>query len=271
MIALAACGEGDVKTSDTTTPAPPARDPNQHYAVTTKVGSGPGYGPRLCLGPIAATGDMDRLCGVGPPVADFSWDTVDGETSNEWGYTAGFYNLVGTFDGTAYHVLEARQAELPTSGESPDFTNACKAPPGGYPVVDPTKNNEEARLAAVEYANGQMDHAGLWVAEYNTMLNITFTGDIERHEREIREVWGGKLCVARRPHLAGEIGRVVRELHTDPAVAAAGIYVLHGGGDPVHNCARMEVLIADAAAQYWADQQYGKGMVCFRGVFKPVD
>ena len=105
------------------------------------------------------------------------------------------------------------------------------------------------------------------------MLNLGFTGDIDHHAREARAIWGGGLCVTRMARTRPELTRVADNLFT-PAVQAAatqaGVYLLGGGPDETANVVKVEVLIADAAAQRWVDGRYGLGDVVLDGSLKPL-
>jgi hypothetical protein len=277
---LAACtGNGTKKAVTTTTEAPPVRDPAQRYSMETHVTSRPPDPPHFCVDTaIAVTGDdeasyyvpLDPQLRGCKAVAGLDWSQVANKHTHK-GITSAELHLVGTFDGTTLTLTEpptpARPQVLPPYLP---FVDACPVPAGGFPVVDATKGGDEARSAALQYADRQMDHAGTWIGPDHETLNLTFTGDIARHRREIRAVWGAKLCVARQPRLAGDIGRVAGELHDDPAVAVAGIYVTSTHGDPIRNRAHANVFIADAAAQYWVDHKYGKGMVYLQPFLNPV-
>jgi hypothetical protein len=45
------------------------------------------------------------------------------------------------------------------------------------------------------------------------VLNVAFTGDLERHQAQLRSVWGGRLCVTRQQRTYRELLAIQRELH----------------------------------------------------------
>lgn len=77
-------------------------------------------------------------------------------------------------------------------------------------------------------ARAQSNHAGLWVDQpapsddpadqevppEQVVLNVAFTGDLGRHEAELRQVWGGPLCVTQLPHTVSELIAIQDELRT---------------------------------------------------------
>ena len=239
--------------------------------------------PHFCFDgpPIAVAGDgaddaATYYLGLDPAVrgckavAGLDWNQIATKQTRQR-VTSAELHLVGTFDGTTFTLTEPpSKPQLSPPVPSFGFVDACPVPAGGFPVVDATKGADDARSAAFQYADRQADHAGTWVGPDHETLNLTFTGDLARHEREIRAVWGGKLCVARQERRAGEVGRVAQEITTDPAVTAAGVYVTSAHSDPVRNRVYAHVFIADAAAQYWLDHKYGKGMVYLQPFLYPV-
>jgi hypothetical protein len=48
----------------------------------------------------------------------------------------------------------------------------------------------EALDAAVAYAEAQPDYAAVWLD--SSILNVKFTGNLERHERALRAIWGDR-------------------------------------------------------------------------------
>ena len=99
--------------------------------------------------------------------------------------------------------------------------------------MDATTATDEAQNAAVAYAQAQPDyvavrvessmnprlgHEGfeitadtLWMFNdpTNLILNVRFTGDLERHERAPGATWGGALCVSPGER-TGRTGRLPR-------------------------------------------------------------
>jgi hypothetical protein len=80
-------------------------------------------------------------------------------------------------------------------------------------------------------ARAEPDFAGLWVSYLEPMgnnvaedpgefvLNVAFTGDLARHEAELRPRWGGRLCARRR---AAHPGRLTRAVSTCAPWARTG-------------------------------------------------
>ncbi|MBB5787164.1 hypothetical protein [Jiangella mangrovi] len=158
------------------------------------------------------------------------WSDAEGETSDA-GVVSGTYTVTGTWDGSALTLTETPEpAAEPGPGPSPDFTSPCEPPAGGWAVVDPaTATNEDAESAHA-YAESQPDWVGAWSEPFDrsaedpsspeygmvifakVVLNYRFTGDLERHEAALREIWGGALCVSEAPNTMDDLRAIQDEL-----------------------------------------------------------
>jgi hypothetical protein len=105
----------------------------------------------------------------------------------------------------------------------------------------------------------------LWMFNDPTklVLNIRFTGNLERHERALRAIWGGALCVSVGGRTAAELESLRAGLHEelDPMSTAvderAGQVVLQ--------------VIVDDGLQAELDQRYGPGLVRVHALLTPVN
>jgi hypothetical protein len=53
------------------------------------------------------------------------------------------------------------------------------------------------------------------------VLNVAITGDLERHQAQVRSLWGGRLCVTRQRRTYRELLAIQRELHGRLALSLA--------------------------------------------------
>ncbi|MBB5787163.1 hypothetical protein [Jiangella mangrovi] len=283
LLFLAACGteEAPVSASPSDPPvAVPASDPDQTYTGLFTVLEDAEHGPQLCS---MVMDSYPPQCG-GPDVAGWNWDEApDAETAN--GVTWGFYSVTGTWDGTTLTLTEPPLAGAATSpmvpdGVAPDFTSPCEAPAGGWAVVDAATTTQATFDAAMAHAAAQPDFAGSWMdqspfevtpenepermnhPEY-LVLNAQFTGDLERHEAELRQLWGGALCVSEAANAMADLEAVQAEL-TDSVPNLAGV-----GVDTLTNTVSLEVFVDDGL-QEELDQQYGAGVVQVTASLQPV-
>lgn len=283
-MAAVGCG-GDGPTTASEAPS----EPDRRYTATATVLESPDHGPQLCLGGV--NDSLPPQCG-GPDIVGWSWEDVDGyETAG--GTTWGTYTVVGTYDGDAFTLTEPpRPPEEPDvpSDRGPSFDTPCEGPPGGWQVVDEAKATPEAMEAAISYAAEQPDHAGTWLDQSinpaldedadmapeeremhgndptKLILNFRFTGDLQRHEDEIRELWGGALCVSPAEHTEAELRDIQRQLSQQYADR-----FLASSADTVTGHVDLRVILDDGTLQRELDERYGEGLVRVHSALQPAD
>lgn len=278
LLLLAACGDAaqPVDASAPSDEVTEAVGEEQRYAASTMVLESPDHGPQLCLG-----GSQDSYppqCG-GPDVVGWDWDEVEEEEA-AFGTTWGDHTVVGTWDGERLTLTEppgpsTHQPGLPL----PDTSTPCPPPPGGWVVVDETKLGGQG--AAFRYADAQADYAGGWldhlinpasaepISEAATnepatlVLNLRFTGDLARHEAEVRKVWGGALCVTEGERTVAELSRIQRTLGDE-------LDLLFSVPDQVVGVVFVGVTVEEPGLQDRLDERYGEGVVEIIGSLRPV-
>jgi hypothetical protein len=270
LLALGACAErGPQGPAEGGDPGP------QRYQADATVLESPDHGPELCLGGIADS--LPPQCS-GVPIANWDWDLVEGEESAS-GTTWGEFHLVGNFDGTSFTVLETGDYRPP---ESPamDFTPPCPEPAGGWVATDPSRTSEDDRIAAMLAAEAEQDSAGFWI-DYTVepsegelgpdaiVVIATFTGDLERHEADLRELWGGPLCVARQDRSSADLRRIRSELETEVG-PALGLQMTWSATDVVRNRVEMGVVVAAPEVVAELTERYGDAVVLWPALM-PVE
>lgn len=259
------------------------------YETVATVLEGPDGGPFLCH---AVDASLPPQCG-GPEIVGWDWSQVTAETAADT--TWGDYFLVGSWDGQRFHLAEP--ARLPEKAdlkhlrtEESDFTTPCPEPEGGWTPVDPGTTTEEAMQEAMARARSAPDYAGSWLDQSylddiggggdstdadladreqaandpaRLVLNLRFTGDLAEREQDIREVWGGALCLTGAEHTERELLDIQQQLHADlDDVTSSGI-------DVRANAVTVQVLVATVALQADLDQRYGAGTVSVVGLLQP--
>ncbi|HVF04224.1 MAG TPA: hypothetical protein VNA20_05235 [Frankiaceae bacterium] len=260
-------------------PARPAgRDPHQRYRVTVDVLESPEHGPELCVGGVQTS--LPPQCG-GIPVTPFSWRDVPGRESRN-GTTWGTATFVGTFDGRTFRLTEKPRPPRRPGPVEDAFETPCKAPAGGWRTTDERRVSDDDFEAVVGYANGEPDVAGVWLswlrpppgegtAYTEAVLNLAFTGDLERHRRAASALWGGPLCVTGLPRARAELARAQDRLQAMRDEAArAGVHVWGSSVDEIGNRVVARVLVADGVTRRWLDAEFGPGVVVGEGIFEPV-
>lgn len=286
LVLVAACGDGDeVVTSDdprSSQQTQTAGTAAQRYAATATVLESPDHGPQLCAGTLDS---YPPQCG-GPDIIGWDWDVV-AEKESASGTTWGTYTVVGTWDGEALTLTLTEAPSEPVWPEPPDdrdrFASPCPEPAAGWQVVDPATATDAALQDAIEHAKAQPDVGGVWLDQsINTaagrepvdelamndpgrlILNVTFTGDLERHEEELRQRWGGALCVSEAAASRADLEVIRREVEDE-----VGEAMTYSSIDEVRG--RIEIGVhVDEGLQDWFDERYGEGVVLVGGILRPV-
>jgi hypothetical protein len=275
LLLLSACAERD---PDAGAPRQAAQRQEQRYETTSTVLESREHGPELCLGVLAQS--LPPQC-RGLPIPNWRWDQVTGQESHG-DTTWGDYYLVGTYDGASFTVTEVGAPRWPAPpGDDDEPTSPCPEPAGGWPVPDPAKASEEDMQAAWRAARAQPDFAGLWLSYLEPMgnnvaedpgefvLNVAFTGHLERHQSELRTRWGGRLCVTRQQRTMAELQRIQRELMGSVG-KHLGLRVVTTSLSDDENVVNLEVLVLDEQARQAIEARYGAGAVRATATLTPV-
>lgn len=244
------------------------------YQVDGTVLESAEHGPELCVGGIADS--LPPQCS-GLPIPNWEWAEVAGEESLS-GTTWGDFNLVGTYDGETFRVLDVGTYR-PRPSERRDFTPPCPEPSGGWAVLDPSRVSDADLQALMRASEGEPDSAGFWIdyieeptestSSGNVIAIAAFTGDLERHETELRGIWGGALCVAQHDRTEAELRRIQRELSGEVG-RELGLEVTWSSGSVVDNRVEVGVVVAGPEAVAAVEERYGLGVVLLVPELEPV-
>jgi hypothetical protein len=217
-------------------------------------------------------------------VRNWSWDRVDAEET-AGGSTWGVYHVVGTYDGESFTVLDAQAADRTDEPPSDEIEIPCPEPAGGWTASDPSRMSERDLQAAGRLASGAPDSAGWWIKHTkpappsadqggvdtldDVVMNAAFTGDVERHRRELAAVWGGPLCVVRYDRTESELRRIQSDL-TENGPRDFGFQLLFASTDVVHNQVDIGVVVADERTKDAVDERYGGGTVRLFPALRPL-
>jgi hypothetical protein len=263
-------------------PTQPVGARERRYQATATVLQSRDHGPELCLGVVLDS--FPPQCG-GLPIPNWRWDQVEGEQTAA-GTTWGRYQLVGTYGGASFTVSRADLAP-PASRPSAEerFRDeprpACPEPEGGWELPDPARRSERYLEPVDRVARAAPDFAGLWISYLAPMgdnvaedpgefvLNVAFTGDLARHQAELRPRWGGRLCVTRQQRSYRQLLGIQRELQGDVG-ADLGLRVLGSGIRDPANAVTLMVVVLEERAREALDARYGPGAVQATAVLTPV-
>ncbi|NUO58480.1 MAG: hypothetical protein HOV71_15810 [Hamadaea sp.] len=243
------------------------------FQVTAYVLASEQHGPQLCR---ALAESLPPQCG-GPEVVGWTWDGLQYESAlqTKWGE----YQLVGTYENEKFTLTEPPRPpvrETPPTGPAA-FPTLCAPPAEGWKVVDPAKVSSDAMEAAIAVAQKSPDYAGLWIDEpaatadptphndpSRLIVNVRFTKNLAEHEKEFRELFGGKLCVLPARHTEKELLAIQDQIVTTPGVTGSS-------PDPVTETVNVRLFLATEAQQRDFDARYGVGLIVLKGELKPLD
>jgi hypothetical protein len=181
---------------------------------------------------------------------------------------------VGTYDGERFTVVATGPPQPPAEEKGDPIDTPCPEPEGGWAAPDPTRASEADRDAARRAAEAEPDFSGLWIdhVEENpdpekaeayepgyVILNVAFTGDVERHTAELRELWGGPLCVVQHERTYEELRTIQKDL--EPSADQLDIKVLWSNTSVTENVVEVGVVVIDERSRQAIDQRYGEGAV----------
>jgi hypothetical protein len=242
----------------------------------------PGHGPELCLGFIADS--FPPLCG-GLPITNWRWDQVEAEQA-AGGTTWGTYRLVGIDHGASFTVIRVDPPPPVSRPSAERFKDAprpaCPEPAGGWEGPDPSRRSERYLEPVTRAARAQPDFAGLWMSYLAPMgdnvaedpgefvLNVAFTGDLARHQAQLRPRWGGRLCVTGQQRSYRELLGIQRQLQ-GAAGKELGLRVLGTSIDESANAVDLQVVVLEEQPRAALEAWYGAGAVQATAALTPHD
>ncbi|MEX2406001.1 MAG: hypothetical protein WD834_01580 [Actinomycetota bacterium] len=280
LITLAACAErpvgsgtGSGGTQGGSSPDEPVTYESNGFVLDD------GSGSVLCLGGV--NDSLPPRCD-GIPLSGWDWDAVEGEDAAQ-GARWGAFTVTGTYDGTRFTVIDAGPPQ-PYPDRGPIGT-PCAEPDGGWasPEASPdlSRATRDDMLATMHAAEDEPAFSGFWV-DYvvepvgeevgepgGVVANVAFTGDVERHVTQIRETWGGPLCVVEFERTYHELRRIQDGFAADIG-DESGLQTTWSSGDVTRNRVEIGVVVATEEARRAVDERYGEGAVLLVPALMPV-
>jgi len=288
LLLVAACGPAG--TGATSAPDPSAQTPGPSgsgWWSAGPVGDAARYrgigmvlddgdGPELCLGPVMSS--LPPQCG-GPRLVGWDWSGIESAQRAGVRWTVPEYVVTGTYADHTLTLTEppVRSDEydgprsLRSYDEDRSFATPCPAPPGGWRPVDPSRTTQKALQEVARAAERIDGFAELWWDQSvnpasddpdadpgamndpeRLVVNVRVVGDPAAAEQQLREVWGGALCVTRAERTAAELRRIQAEVARTPGMISAS-----SGQDVVD----LDVELDDGTLQRRFEEEYGEGVV----------
>jgi hypothetical protein len=278
MLTLAACAERPLGSGAGGTQGGPSPGDAVTYETNGFV-LDDGSGPVLCVGGIMES--LPPQCD-GIPLIGWDWDRVEGEEAAQ-GARWGSFTVTGTYDGATFTLVDAGPPQ-PSPDRGPIGT-PCPEPDGGWasPEASPdlSRATEDDMLATMHAAEEMPDFSGFWI-DYvedpvgeeivepgGIIANVAFTGDLDRHIAQIRERWGGPLCVVEFERTFHELRRIQDGFAADIG-DELGLQTTWSSGDVTRNRVEIGVVVASEEARRAVDERYGEGAVLLVPALTPV-
>ncbi len=122
-------------------------------------------------------------------------------------------------------------------------------------------------------------YAGIWIdyleepVEFEVpgpvILNVAFTGEPERYEDGLREVWDGPLCLIQFEHTYRELRHAQNEL-SEGGAEDIDLEILWSSVDVMTNTVELGVVVSTATAESALIEAYGPGMIRVVPALRPV-
>jgi hypothetical protein len=192
------------------------------YEAEAFVLDDPGRDPVMCLGSFADS--LPPQCD-GTPLAGWDWDTVEGRGDGA-AFDVGIFpprrhlrrdDVHGAGSGAAEAAgrvgRRPRQRGVRPSRRGVDLAGYLEGRRRGRSRPDAGDGGRARLRRALDRLRRRAGGRGT-VEPGGIIANVAFTGDLERHTAQIRERWGGPLCVVQYERTYAELRRIQRELGT---------------------------------------------------------
>jgi hypothetical protein len=189
--------------------------------------------------------------------------------------------VVGSYDGTTFRLFEAGPPRPAEPSDEDPVDAPCPEPDGGWTSPDLSTATEDHLVELMHFVEAQPDAAGFWidyvvepvgedVPEPGGKIAVAaFTGDLERHTAEIRERWGGPLCVVEHERTFDELKSIQRDFG-EGSPPGIDLETTWSSIDVQTNVVELGVVVADESAAAAVEDRYGVGAVELHPALVPV-
>lgn len=265
---LISCGEPSIS---------PKTQGAQEYEATATVLQKKNEKPMLCLGAVLTS--YPPQCGD-VPITNWDWAAVEQETDHPL-VTWGHYHVRGTYDGKTFTLTaDPTPPGKPDTEPNEPMDIPCEAPEGGWVAPEPARATHETMEATNVRAERLPGFAGLWIGyerdnpresddPTELVLNVAFTRDLAAREADLRETWGGSLCLVRYERSMKELERIRDDL-MNGAAEELGLQMLGIGAAGDRNVVNLDVVVVYPDTEEKLADRYGEGVIEVSGGLRPV-
>lgn len=203
----------------------------------------------------------------GATVVGVSANQIPGATKYPNGtVTTPAMHLVGTYKDGTLTLTEppTRSAPLSPSPAKPAPPVSCPAPAGGWPF---DKANQAGFTRVAAYVNTQPDGGTPRIDESRRIMTAPFTGELERHRRELAAVYDGPVCVELARASQRDLAALEKQVSDE--VKHKGYGLLSGGSGNAFGTAFVTVVAASDRDRE-AIAQERPGLVEIESFLKPI-
>ena len=254
-------------------------------SIVPDTGSGPMYQatgtiiqvadqrPQMCFSELQS---LPPQCGFGIPVRNLSWKDVAPERRG--GITWLHAKVIGRYRNGVFY-LNFRPGPPQQQNVEPSPGPPCSPPAGGWAVVNQALASNAQFNSMRQFIRTDGAFTGEWIVpnilrgttprSANDLYVAGFTGDLERHQRDIQDRWGGPVCVISQAHPHHELEAIATKVfaHQDKR---RGLLFDGVGVNDVHNTVDVHSVIASADNQAVMDKTFGPGAVRLIGMLRVV-
>jgi hypothetical protein len=252
----------------TADPGPHARAGGTLYEGTATLVDRPPDGPLVCG---ALNGGEPPVCGNGLRVKGLRWtDVSDHQHADDARWVVA--HIVARYDGDFLWLTATPVADdTAVLHDAVRFGTPCDPPEEGWTVSDETLTDEAALGNLLRYADRQRDLTRRWVdrAAFPGLgvQNLSFTGDLDRHRAELRQLWGGPLCVTQGNRTIDSLEHVARRMRG--AAPTAPTPVVSVAVDEERGAIRLVGLLDLAELDGWIHDHAAGAPVVVESVLRP--
>lgn len=249
----------------------------------------------LCFGVLQSSPPQ---CGGGVELAGWDWEAVEADYDERMDVYWGDFTLTGSYDAeaqilTVVSVTPRSESSPAADPKGPILPSRCPEPDGGWQIVDESLATYDAFLGVHAVATALDGYATAWIDRSEIpevppgtdaleemrlnavhaglpIVNVGVRGDPAAAEAQLRQVWGGALCVYEADYTAAELEARLQEIMSDHQFLSDH-QIMSAGPDTMTGTITISVVHdAHGELQQQMDDDYGPGSVVVFSILMPL-